>query len=204
MYDKRTQSLWSTIDGEPVIGPLVNQGIKLDVYPLVTTTWGEWLSQHPETLVLSLNTGYDRNYNEGEAYKEYYSTDALMFPVKDLKNELNKKEEVFIVRIKENEEHPVAYSVEKLISEKYLQDKIGERSITIVTSPYGNIRAYDSGNHIFVRYSRNVLFDSEDNQWEINDDYLINESGKKLNRLPAHRIFWFAWYASHIDTRLIK
>jgi len=42
MYDKDTQSLWSTLEGKPVVGPLVNKGIQLDYMSVVTTTWGEW------------------------------------------------------------------------------------------------------------------------------------------------------------------
>ena len=42
MYDKATQSLWSTMEGTPVVGPLVGKGIALKFLSVVTTTWGEW------------------------------------------------------------------------------------------------------------------------------------------------------------------
>ncbi|MEL7088786.1 MAG: DUF3179 domain-containing (seleno)protein, partial [Planctomycetota bacterium] len=38
MYDQATQSLWSTLEGKPVIGPLTGKGIQLDQYSVVTTT----------------------------------------------------------------------------------------------------------------------------------------------------------------------
>ena len=41
MYDAATQSLWSTLLGKPVIGPLVDQGIEFKWRSVVTTTWGE-------------------------------------------------------------------------------------------------------------------------------------------------------------------
>ena len=53
MYDQATQSLWNTIKGEPVLGPLVDKGIKLEHLSVVTTTWGEWKRRHPKTTVLS-------------------------------------------------------------------------------------------------------------------------------------------------------
>ncbi len=81
MYDEKTQSLWNTIWGTPVVGPLVGKGIQLEYLSVVTTTWGEWKKRHPETTVLSLNTGHNRNYNEGNAYKDFFSTDELMFNV---------------------------------------------------------------------------------------------------------------------------
>ena len=81
MYDKATQSLWSTLEGEPVLGPLVGKGVKLDFLSVVTTTWGEWKKRHPETTVLSLDTGHRRNYGEGVAYQQYFATDELMFGI---------------------------------------------------------------------------------------------------------------------------
>ena len=48
--------------GEPVIGPLVDQGIRLERSYLVTTTWGEWKRRHPDSKVLSLDTGYSCDY----------------------------------------------------------------------------------------------------------------------------------------------
>ena len=48
---------------------------------VVTTPWGEWRRRHPRTTVLSLDTGHVRDYDEGEAYRLYFATDALMFPV---------------------------------------------------------------------------------------------------------------------------
>jgi len=79
MYDRATQSLWSTLRGEPVIGPLVGQGIRLARGSVVTTTWGEWRRRHPHTSVLSIDTGHTRDYAEGAAYRDYFATDALMF-----------------------------------------------------------------------------------------------------------------------------
>jgi hypothetical protein len=57
MYDRATSSLWSTLTGGPVVGPLAGQGIELETSPVVTSTWGEWRRRHPDTRVLSLETG---------------------------------------------------------------------------------------------------------------------------------------------------
>ncbi len=39
MFDAETMSLWSTVEGRPVIGPLAGEDIELAAYPVVTTTW---------------------------------------------------------------------------------------------------------------------------------------------------------------------
>ncbi|MEL7266777.1 MAG: DUF3179 domain-containing (seleno)protein, partial [Planctomycetota bacterium] len=81
MYDRETKSLWSTICGRPVVGPLVEENISLNRLHVVTSTWGQWRQQHPDTRVLSLNTGHERDYGEGVAYRDYFATDDLMFDV---------------------------------------------------------------------------------------------------------------------------
>jgi hypothetical protein len=68
MYDQATKSLWSTLSGTPVVGALVGQGIELRSLYVVTTTWKEWKKRHPNTTVLSLDTGHARDYREGAAY----------------------------------------------------------------------------------------------------------------------------------------
>ena len=69
MYDRGSESLWSQIKGEAVTGTLT--GTELEVLPSTLTTWKKWRKQHPETQVLSLETGYNRNY-EFDPYLDYY------------------------------------------------------------------------------------------------------------------------------------
>lgn len=61
-YDHETYSLWSQLLSEAVAGPMT--GTRLQVLPIaVNTTWGAWLNDHPQTLVLSFKTGYRRDYH---------------------------------------------------------------------------------------------------------------------------------------------
>ena len=57
MYDRATETLWHQFRGEPVVGPLAGSGIRLRVLPSVLTTWVEWLAEHPDTTVISNDTG---------------------------------------------------------------------------------------------------------------------------------------------------
>ena len=48
MYDRATQSLWSTTLGRPVVGPLADaDDIRLERAHVVTTTWGRVASAPP-------------------------------------------------------------------------------------------------------------------------------------------------------------
>jgi hypothetical protein len=60
LYDRETESLWSQIMSEAISGERV--GTKLTMLPLSHTTWRDWLAKHPDTLVLSEDTGYSRDY----------------------------------------------------------------------------------------------------------------------------------------------
>ena len=58
MYDQETNSLWNQFVGRPVVGPLTGSGIELKILPVAITSWRKWQERHPETKVLSLDTGY--------------------------------------------------------------------------------------------------------------------------------------------------
>jgi hypothetical protein len=74
LYDRDTESLWSQILGEAVSGERV--GKKLTLLPVSHTTWRDWREKHPDTLVLSDDTGHFRDYqrNPYGGYEESSST----------------------------------------------------------------------------------------------------------------------------------
>ncbi len=78
LYDRNTESLWSQISSNAVAGKLV--GTKLKRIPISHTTWQDWSSKHPDTLVLSDDTGYSRNYARNP-YAGYEESRSLFFAV---------------------------------------------------------------------------------------------------------------------------
>jgi len=204
MYDKTTQSLWNTIEGKPVIGPLVDADITLESYSVVTTTWGAWKKQHPETTVLSLDTGHRRDYNEGAAYANYFATDRLMFNVPELDNRLKNKDEVLIVRADEYQKDPLAISAKFLSRHRVYQNQIGNTKFVVLTDKSGANRVYESEDYKFKKIKEGKVKEADGTLWEITEEKLMAPNGRTLKRLPYHRIFWFAWYNTYKDTRLVK
>lgn len=92
LYDRtgsgKTDGLWSQMMSQAVSGPRVEE--KLILMPVELTTWEDWKARYPETKVLSMNTGYGRNYLE-RAYEPYFSTDDLMFAITNLDERLPNK-----------------------------------------------------------------------------------------------------------------
>ena len=84
LYDRAasggTESLWNQIQMRAVTGPAARAGQSLRLLPSSMTTWSAWRAQHPETTVLSTNTGFRRDY-ASSPYGPYFASDELMFPV---------------------------------------------------------------------------------------------------------------------------
>ncbi len=205
MYDKATQSLWNTLWGTPVVGPLVGKGIELEYLSVVTTTWGEWKQRHPETNVLSLNTGHHRNYNEGAAYRDYFSTDRLMFNVPSLDNRLKNKQSILAIRLLEYPNEPVAIDTDFLSRNPLYPISIRNQNLIVLTDQSGANRVYDLNGVSFVSYDRNSrLKDSKGIEWKLIEDALIGPDGDTLTRVRSFNAFWFGWKAAFPDTKLIK
>ena len=95
MYDRNTRSLWNQLSGEPVLGPLATSDIRLNILPVVVSTWADWTAQHPDSLALDIETGYLRAYSPGAAYGAYFASPETRFPVPFESNELRTKDRVF-------------------------------------------------------------------------------------------------------------
>ena len=204
MYDKATQSLWSTLEGEPVIGPLVGKGIKLDYLSVVTTTWGEWKKRHPDTKVLSLNTGHQRNYGEGIAYHDYFSTDELMFTVPEIDKSLKNKDEILSIRLPEVPDENYAIASKFLKKNPIYTSKIGNVSYTVFTDKTGAHRVYKTGKLKFSTYDKkDMATDSNGTTWTVSEEKMTNTKGEVLERFATHNTFWFAYKAAFPKTILV-
>ena len=204
MYDRATQSLWNTLWGTPVVGPLVGHGIELETLGVVTTTWGAWRKRHPQTLVLSQDTGYTRDYSEGAAYREYFATDELMFNVPVLDRRLKNKDEILGFIMGGEEFRPLALASSFLQQNSLYHDKVGQQDIVILTDDSGAHRVYETGGTMFESWDRfATAIDSDGTPWKLSEARLESDDGRIKNRLPAHRAFWFGWYSAYPNTRLI-
>lgn len=207
MFDEETRTLWSSLEGVPVIGSLAGSGFRLSFRPVVTTTWGEWRRHHPETTVLSLDTGFTRDYSEGAAYRDYFATDRLMFEVPRADTRLKNKDEVLVLRPEVVGEGaaPVAIAAARLKREPAFPLDAGGRRLVVVTSTAGANAVYERGAHDFSRVSADGdLVDTAGRRWTVTPEALLGPAGVRLARVPAHRAFWFGWVAQHPDTVLIK
>jgi len=205
MYDKATSSLWNTVRGEPVVGPLSDKGIALEHLSVVTTTWKEWVRRHPNTEVLSLETGHRRDYGEGVAYQDYFSSDRLMFNTPFNDERLKNKQEVLALRFPGAPNKQLAIDSAYLDENPVFHEQVAQQKFVVLTDHTGANRVYDPGQLTFKSYDReDSAVDENGKTWRITEQALIGDDGTQLARLPYHRAFWFGWHAAYPDTRLIK
>lgn len=87
MYDRGTQeSLWPQMRGRADCGP--RAGTVLPQLPVSDMTWGAWKALHPDTRVVSQNTGWERDYR-ANPYEDYERLDAP--PPSDMKWDLRRQ-----------------------------------------------------------------------------------------------------------------
>lgn len=127
-------------------------GLKLEPIPSTVTTWKRWRANHPNTLVLSTDTGYARDYSK-DPYEGYYRRplaffgfkgESLGFPEKELVLgiEVDGKSRAYPFSIRRKVEPPLKDSFsgkdilvyfDKDSEEAYATDEKGKRMTSVVT-----------------------------------------------------------------------
>ena len=207
MYDRATETLWHQFRGEPVVGPLANSGIRLEVLPNVLTTWGEWLAQHPDTSVISNETGvygpesYLAEEDPRSIYFSYREASGTMFPVAGIGDALPIKQQVFGLAFGGV---AVAYPRDLLAQQPLLNDNVGGQDVVIVTVTGGGGRAFDGRGLDFELSDDRHIRSDDGRTWRIFEDALENtaDPADRLSRLPSRDAYWFGWHAFYPHTEL--
>jgi hypothetical protein len=205
MYDQQTKSLWHHMRGEPVVGPLADSGIRLAPRPVVTTSWREWIRQHPRTVVLDIDTGHVRDYTPGRPYGAYYASPETMFPVFPRSSRLATKDVVFVLRLDPDRK---LYPLDVFDREPVVNDAVGPTSVVVVGQrATRTVRAYERGNLRFRSGSGpdELIAEGTGARWRIEEEALVAVAGgRRLPRLAGHLAYWFGWFAFHPDTPVYR
>lgn len=94
-YDRATDSNWSQLRLECVNGEL--KGRKSDDIVLIEMKWGLWKEMYPQTLVISDNTGFNRNYDEYPYGSYKINNNFFIFPIEPLIGNVPAKERVHVI-----------------------------------------------------------------------------------------------------------
>ena len=193
MYDQETLSLWNQFTGKPVVGPLTGSGIELKVLPVAITSWAAWHKQHPETKVLSLETGFDRDYTPGRPYGDYFASADLMFPAVVDDKRLEAKDYVYAIRV---DGLAKAWPLTDFKGGQVINDRIGDLPIVLIgDTDTRTVRAFLRPDEQEVQASgdSSTVVVSGGDVWKIEEAGLLASDGRTMARLPGHIAYWFAW-----------
>jgi len=198
MFDRESDSLFPQILGTGVAGGL--RGSSLREFRVTWTTWERWTDVHPDTAVLSDNTGHARDYSSGgDPYGQYNSREGYYADSQTLFDTLNE----------DDRHHPKDVFIGARTSDGvavFRKDLLREEPVletTVGGVPY--LAAYDPALDTGYVY-RNPDGDG----FEASGEGYAGPDGKTHPAgdlpLPAVNAFdgmWFAWIGFYPDAEVV-
>lgn len=200
MYDQETESEWKQPLGEAITGPL--DGESLPVVPASMMSWHQFREAYPDGIVLQPVYGGERDPREGSPktaydmtpYERYESKEA--FGLRAMRGEgpertwdrddLSAKTTVLGIV---HDGDAVGYPLPVIQSEGgVVSDSVGGRSVLIVSSG-DNIHAFAHPSGQFEFRDETLYGDGV--SWNLATGE--SSDGRQLTRLPARRLYAFAW-----------
>ncbi len=144
MYDRKTNSYWTQIGGQAIVGELT--GMKLVPVSIETVVWRDWKKVHPDSEVLSQDTGYIRAYGR-DPYGSYYEDSNLFFPVEQSDDRIHPKTVIFGIEV---DGVFKAYREDDLKDAGEIDDIVGGVSVKVQRDDAGLVKItnQDSGAEI--------------------------------------------------------
>ncbi len=134
MFDRESESLWSQISAHAVAGP--RNGARLTLIRSRIESWGAWRRRHPDTTVLSPETGHRRRYGTSP-YGDYAQSEETLFPVA-LDDRYHPKMPTLGLRLRDGQAR--AYPAEELArAGGSATERFAGRSVRVAYDPEGQV-----------------------------------------------------------------
>ena len=144
MYDRKTDTYWTQIDGRAIVGELAGQ--ELREISIDTVAWRDWKKAHPDSEVLSQDTGFNRQYGK-DPYGNYYEDSFVMFPVEAKDDRVHPKTVIFGIEVNGIYK---AYREEDLIEKGAITDAVNGVNVRVDRDEAGIVKItnLDTGEEI--------------------------------------------------------
>jgi hypothetical protein len=210
MRDLETNSHWQQIGGDCFEGPM--KGQRLTMIPFLYTTWGEWRTQHPDTLVLVPEPAYKEAYDFMNNRIAHFASGSNNKPgrelVREQDNRLPNYEQVIGIEVGGGHK---AYPVAELRKESVVNDKIGSAPVLLVYAAASDTttafsRVLNGRTLTFHPSDAGKIADSETaSTWNTYGECVAGKlKGQKLDRVIPEPGAWFAWAEFHPDTQVFS
>jgi len=216
MYDRQTESLWSHFNSLAIAGALT--GTELENFPVATIGWGDWREAHPDGLVLSRDTGVDRDYGSNP-YPGYDDVDSPPFLFEgEVDDRLAAKTRVVGLGL---DTTPTAIRLDPLVEKGVLAFELDDAPVVAWALPGTSSAlddadvaggrdvgatgvftpAHDGRALTFARSGREFVDDQTGTRWNVLDRATAGPlEGTSLEPLEHVDTFWFAWAAFAPET----
>lgn len=200
LYDRATNSLWSSLLGRPVVGSLVNKNIQLQQLPAVVTRWSEWHRRHPDSLVTADDPA-QQNYLAGRVnYRKFIAKDRLIAT----QDSAGLDAEAEIIGLTHGG-HALAVTLGSLRENPIYTARLGHENIAFLTSAQGATRAYLSGDTQLDNWlDADRVADVNKHVWRLTEDGLVDNEGHNLPRVALRHAHWAAWAGAYADTEVAR
>ena len=193
MVDRTTGSYWWQVAGSAIVGPLT--GTSLEVLPSTVATWGDWKATHPDTMVLTRDTGFARPYENDSfaSYADHVASGQFAFPVSPASLDDRLPPATLVVGVTVGDTVR-AYPVDDLTAP--INDTIAGTPIVIFPTDGGGgvfSAVVDGRIPTFVQQGSAIVDDETGTTWTSAgvaiDGTLV---GSSLVPIPSRTQFWFA------------
>ncbi len=195
MMDKETDSYWSIMTGEALAGEL--KGTRLVELPYGSKmTWKDWKTEHPDSLVLSVDGAEHAEHNP---YDNYF-TDSKGFRGAEAEDDrLPTKEPIYTFQL-DDRAYAVPYAeffggaAFEVAGKHLFLYRPKESAIFYSTLAYVSAdNGFEQVDGVW-RHASGAAFDPEGERFE----------GGDLPRLDGFDSFWFNWSMTHPGTEILK
>jgi hypothetical protein len=204
LQDLETESLWSQVSGECIMGELKDK--KLELHPARHTTFAEFLADDANGLVL-------RKPSKGEPRAQYHSyfADSTKLGIFGRADDFERLPGKTIVLGLKLDDRQAAVHLEHLKQEKSttVYDERGP-IVVIHDSESGSSAAFrlpttDDGKAIpYVISGDRMMHVADERTWDTQTGRLQSGDGQDLDMVPLITAYWFAWVSFFPETELVK
>lgn len=133
LYDRATETLWDQIEAKGVVGPMTDE--QLVLVPVSMSRWSRWYAKYPDTLVLSADTGFDKDYSQ-DRFAEYRESTRLFMPVSAEDDRVHAKTVVYGFSLGDGD---VAITESALAGDGSYTGEIGGEAVVITRRDDGSV-----------------------------------------------------------------
>ena len=205
MYDEETESLWSQHRGVPIAGEHVEAETVLSNLAVTQTDWADWRAEHPETLALDLDTGFDWDYRyyDGELgiFRHYWENEDVVQPgVRRDDDRLPEKAPVYGVS-GDDPDRVWVFPVETVQERGVLAGEVAGRPVVALEDPTGDVAVYEAPA-LPVEVHDGDLVDAEGARWAVEPEALVAD-GERLSRVVGRHGLWFAFRSQYAEATVV-